>query len=344
MEKLKKAALLAVKIGIGSSIAICIAQALQLNYAVSAGTVTLLTLMTSKWDTLRLSLTRFATFAVTVLLAWGLFSLIHISWATYGLLLMAVVFMAESLGLRATISVNSVGAAHLVTDHNFTTAAIWNELQLVIIGVIIAILLNLFHANASHQRQIVANMRETEWQLQTILDRLAAYLAGQEMDGAVWEDICALESAIQAHILSATEYQDNTFQSHPEYYISYFEMRYEQCRILHNLYDQLIKIHDIPKQAQTVSDYLYYLSGYVREFNPPEQQIARLEGIFADMREADLPRTREEFESRAVLYHVLMDIREFLRCKAEFVAKLDERQRKLYWDVRPTTPGAERVG
>ena len=340
LEKLKKAALLAIKIGIGSSIAICVAQALDLKYAVSAGTVTLLTLMTSKWDTFRLSLFRFVTFTVTVLLGWGVFTLTHISWAAYGLLLMLVVFLAESMGWRATISVNSVVVAHLVSDQNFTAPAIWNELQLVIIGVIIAILLNLFHANSSHQRQIISNMRDTEWRLQTILDRMAAYLAGGQMDQALWTDILALESLIQAHILSASEYQDNTFQSHPEYYISYFEMRYEQSRILHNLYDQLTKIHAIPKQAQMISDYLYYLSGYVREFNPPEKQIGRLDQIFADMRNEELPKTQEEFESRAVLYYLLMDIREFLRCKAEFVDQLDDKQRKLYWgkDRRPTPP------
>ena len=128
MDKFKKAGLLAIKIGVGSSIAICIAQALHLNYAVSAGTVTLLTLMTSKWDTLRLSLFRFVTFTVTVLLAWGLFSFIHISWVAYGLLLMMVVFLAESMGWRATISVNSVVVAHLVSDQDFSRAAILKQL------------------------------------------------------------------------------------------------------------------------------------------------------------------------------------------------------------------------
>ena len=53
------------------------------------------------------------------------------------------------------------------------------------------------------------------------------------------------------------------------------------------------------------------------------------------MRNQELPTTREEFEGRAVLYHVLMDIREFLRCKAEFVDQLDEQQRKLYWGNQP---------
>lgn len=44
-----------------------------------------------------------------------------------------------------------------------------------------------------------------------------------------------------------------------------------------------------------------------------------------------LPQTREEFESGAVLYHVLMDIEEFLKYKKTFINKLDEVQLKKYW-------------
>ena len=68
MEKFRKTLLLAVKIGLGSSIAIYIAETLQLEYAVSAGTVTLLTLMTLKWDTVKFSIARFATFLTTIVL------------------------------------------------------------------------------------------------------------------------------------------------------------------------------------------------------------------------------------------------------------------------------------
>lgn len=46
METYRKNLLLAMKIGVGSSIAIFIAQSLHLQYAASAGTVALLTLMT----------------------------------------------------------------------------------------------------------------------------------------------------------------------------------------------------------------------------------------------------------------------------------------------------------
>lgn len=331
MDKYRKILLLSVKIGIGSCIAIYIAQALHVEYAVSAGTVTLLTLMTTKWETLKLSLSRFLTLALTFLMGWVIFTQTNHVWITYGVLLALIVFIAEWFGLRATISVNSVVAAHLVTGQDFSPAAMWNEFLIVLIGVIIAIILNLFHANVTHKRQIISNMRNTEKKLQTILVELAAYLSGGEMNERVWDNICAMEDQIQEYIRSASEYQDNTFQSHPEYYISYFKMRYQQCRILHNLHEEMSKILSMPKQAKVIADYLFYLVDYVIEINTPHQQMERLEGIFADMREEELPKTRDEFESRAMLYHILMDIEDFIRCKADFVNQLDVRQLKRYW-------------
>ena len=334
MEKFRKTLLLAVKIGVGGSIAIYIAQTLHLEYAVSAGTVTLLTLMTSKWETIKLSIARFATFLTTILLGWLIFSNISSMWAAYGILLTLVVFISESFGWRTTISVNSVVAAHLVTNHDFSPTAIRNEFLLVLIGVVLAMLLNLFHANSFHRRKIISDMRDAENSLQSVLGDLAAYLSGDELRHTVWDDVRALEERIQGYIKSASEYQDNTFQSHPEYYIAYFEMRYEQCRILHNLSDELVKIRSMPKQAVIIAEYLMYLAEYVIEINHPTLQITRLNEIFEEMRNEELPKTRDEFENRAMLYHILMDIQDFLMQKARFVSKLDQAQLERYWKHR----------
>lgn len=331
MKKYAKNLLLAVKIGIGSSIAIFIAQSLHLEYAASAGTVALLTLMTSKLETFRLSFSRFATFGLTLLLAILVVSHISNIWLAYGLILMMVVFIAECLGLRTTISVNSVVAAHLVTSRDLSGPSILNEFLLVLIGVTLAVILNLFHANYSHRRQIIANMRRTEEHLQNILNDVAAYLRDGGAGGEVWREIGGIEGQLQEYINSAYEYQDNTFHSHPEYYISYFEMRLEQFKILHRLHYEIKRIRSMPQQAAVVADYLEYLAKYVVELNSPDRQIERLDELFENMRGQELPKTREEFESRAILYHVLMDIQDFLACKRKFVDGLDERQRKRYW-------------
>ena len=331
MEKYRKTLLLAVKIGLGSSIAIYIAQTLDLANAVSAGTVTLLTLMTSKWETIRLSVARLITFITALLLAWVIFSHINSMWIAYGVLLTLVVFIAESFGWRATISVNAVAAAHLLTNRDFSAAAIWNEFLLVFIGVTLAVLLNLFHANYSHKRKIISDMRDAESGLQFILGELADYLDGAETLHDVWDDIRALEDRIRSYIKSASEYQENTFHSHPQYYISYFEMRSEQCRILHDLNNEMVKIRSMPKQAVVIADYLRYLAEYVVEINHPTQQIARLDEIFETMRGGEPPRSSAEFEDRAMMYHILMDIQDFLAHKSDFVSELDQTQIERYW-------------
>ena len=372
LAKKRKTLLLAVKIAVGSCAAIVIAQMLRLEYASSAGSLTLLTLLTTKWETVRLSAFRLVTFAVTILLAWISFAHIKSMWIGYGVFIFCVVLFAEVMGWRATISVNSVIGAHLLTSRDFGMAFVENEFLLVLIGVVIAFLLNLFQNNDRNEKDIIANMRYTEERLQQILRRFAQYLSQEEIPGAedrgenmraagsalqaeqeqdaadsgsrrkirqgspmpshnLWDDIIRLEKELQDFILEAYEYQENTFHSHPVYYIDYFEMRSDQCHVLHNLHYEVKKIRYIPKQAGVVAEYMLYLADYVVERNVPAAQMEKLEGIFRDMKKEELPKSREEFENRAILYHILMDMEEFLVYKQRFVRSLDERQKKLYW-------------
>ena len=70
------------------------------------------------------------------------------------------------------------------------------------------------------------------------------------------------------------------------------------------------------------------------ERNVPQAQIEKLEGIFEVMKREPLPLSREEFESRAMLYHILMDLEEFLIFKKRFVEGLSDEQRRRYWNQK----------
>jgi len=334
MEKwkdFKKTLLLTVKIAFGSSVAIYLAQALQLEYAASAGTIALLTLMATKWETLRLFASRVATFAMSVLIAWAAFACVNSTWIAYGIFVFILVLLCEMMGWSGSISINSVIGAHLLTSHDFTAASIWNEFLLVIIGVSIALILNLFYDNRHREKDIIADMRHTEKKLQTILYELAAFLSNQEMPEDVWNDICCLGQELRGFLKEAYEFQENTFRSHPAYYIDYFQMRQNQCRMLQNLNQEMEKIRNLPKQAEMIADYMLYLANYVLEKNEPDKQIEKLNSLFEDIRKSELPKTREEFEERALLYHVLMDLQEFLSYKSKFVRGLDGAQLERYW-------------
>ena len=80
-----------------------------------------------------------------------------------------------------------------------------------------------------------------------------------------------------------------------------------------------------------INTYIMYMADYVVEMNIPDQQIEKLEEISEQMKQEELPKTREEFEGRALLYHILMDLEEFLVYKKRFVNGLDEKKLRIYW-------------
>ena len=329
--KIKKMLLLSAKIGIGASVAIYIAQLLHLEYATSAGIITLLTVITTRWETFKLSLLRLLTYAVSVSVCWLIFHLVPNMWIEYGLFLFVIVFLGEWMGWRSTLSVNAVIGTHFLTTQNFTFQFLVNELLLVVIGIVIAIVLNLVHINSTHESGIIKSMRHVEHQMKQILTELSGYLLRQSSGNSVWEDLLKLEKELDEYVELACEYQNNTFQSHPEYYINYFEMRMKQCGALHNLHSEMRRMREMPKQASIVAEFMIEISKHVTEMNNPQKQINEMENILEQLRNEPLPETHEEFENRAELYHVLLDMEEFLLYKKRFVEDINETQFRIYW-------------
>lgn len=331
----------AVRIAAGSGAAMFAASALHLEFAASAGMVTLLTILTTKWETLKLSAARIVTFVMAVILCWVTFTKIKNDGAAFGVFVFFLIIASEWIGWRVTASVNAVIGTHFLAVRDFSPSFIMNEFLIVLIGITIAIIVNLFQNNNVQRNKIIASMRYTEGAFRDILSELSWYLLhmdsrpekeGEGMSSdAVWEKITLLTKKLELFIQQAWVYHNNTFQPHTSYYTRYFEMRQKQCEALYNLHSEMEKIKRKPSQAAVISEYIRYLSGHVTEMNDPEKQLKRLEKLSDEMKKQELPKTREEFESRAVLYHVLMDLEDFLNYKRQFVERIDDTQFRVYW-------------
>lgn len=329
--KLGNTILLSTKIGIGASAAIYIAELLNLQYATSAGIIALLTLITTRWGTFRLSMQRLLTYTASVVICWLVFNLIPSMWIEYGVFLFLVVLMTEWLGWKGTLSVNAVIGTHFLITQDFSMNFVVNELLLVVIGISMAIILNLFHINSTHENGIIHSMRHVEHEMKKILEEVAGYLMQKSTGEHAWDNVIKLEKELEEYVELASEYHHNTFQTHQDYYVAYFEMRMKQCGALHNLHSEMKRMRQMPKQAHIVADYIMDITQYVTEMNDPKKQIEQLENTLEHLRKEPLPETHEEFEARAELYHVLMDLEEFLLYKKRFVEEIDETQFRVYW-------------
>ena len=132
------------KIAVGSSLAIFVAQLLELQNATAAGIITLITIVTSRHETVQLSYQRVMTFFLSVALACVIFQAIPWAWVDYGIYIFAMAVICQLLNWDSTISLNAVIGTHFLVSQDFSLAFILNEFSLVLIGIIFAILLNFY--------------------------------------------------------------------------------------------------------------------------------------------------------------------------------------------------------
>ncbi len=313
----RKMAIKVLKIAVGSCMAVAVAQFFELPYATSAGIVTLLTVQNTRRDTIRLAAERLLSFLLSVLLVFVCFRYIgKLEWVNYGVYIFLMVHVCYFFGWENTISVNAVMGTHylLTPDYSLNFAA--SELAVIAIGTALALLMN-WHM-PSNLKILREDIRKAEDDMQQVLQELACYLEGK-LDGAhIWLDLDQLEQLIHRGLDRAHEHAHNTLSEEDHYYIEYMEMRLQQCALLQAIRHRVWKIDGMPEQAKIISDYLRYLAPYVHEKNIPDRQSADLQQVFDQMKQQPLPESRDEFESRAILYHVLLDLEDFLFVKKRF--------------------------
>lgn len=317
LHKRRKIALKVLKIAVGSCMAVAVAQFFNLQYATSAGIVTLLTVQDTRRDTIRLAAERLFSFLVSVLLVFLCFRYIgRLDWVNYGVYIFLMVNVCYFFGWQNTISVNAVMGTHylLTPDYSINFAA--NELVLIAVGTSLALIMN--WRMPSNLKILQSDIRKIEDNMQQVLLELASYLEEDFQEEYIWFDLDKLEESLHQGLERAHEHAHNTLSDEDHYYIEYMEMRLQQCALLQALRYRVWRIHEMPSQAKIISAYLGYLAKYVHEKNIPDRQREELQQVFDQMKLQPLPKDREEFESRAILYHVLLDLEDFLMAKQKF--------------------------
>lgn len=330
IKYIKKKMILAGKIGIGSSIAIFLAHLFALQNPMGAGTITLLTLLTTKKGTIKLTIQRLATFVVTVLLCVLIYPNLQSDFMAFGIVIFLMVLVTEFTNTQSTLSVNALITMHFFTTTTYDLAFIFNEFDILVLGIVIAIVLNMFNDYRATTVDLVSKVREMDTKMLKVLAEVVDYMESQQTNTQIWKELSIMEDQLHQYLVDSIEFQENTFSDHPQYFIDYFNMRIRQFHIIHNLHYEIRKIRTMPVQAKVIKEFLQVCCMMVFEHDVPRTQMKILAEIFEVMKDEPMPKTREEFESRALLYHILMDLEDVLKAKEQFISNLDPEALKLY--------------
>lgn len=317
------------KIAIGGCLAILLAQLLGIHYAPSAGIITLLSIQDTKKATLAVAVKRGAAFLAAVAIAAVVFLTFGYHAVSFGLFLLVFVAVCMMAGLQDGISMCAVLVTHFLVERSVSFYWIRNESLLLVIGIGIGILLNLYMPRFTGEIREKQSKIETEIKL--ILKGIATYLIAPSGHFQLDYEIAELEQQITAALKQAYEDNENILRYEIRYYIRYMQMRKSQAAVLGHILKQTQELKLLPKQAAAAALFINEIIMSLRESNNAQKLLQGLTSLKELMKKEELPKSRDEFENRAVLYGLLNDLEQFLEIKRAFASQLTEEEKKEYW-------------
>ena len=307
-----------IKLILATCLACLVASFLDLSSAVSAGIIALLSLSDTRRSTLKLARNRFFSMILALTIGVLAFQLLGFHLWSLGLYLALYIPIAYKMGLEIGITPSSVLVGHLLVQESISLTLLINEFLLFAIGTGFALLVNLYMP--SREEEISHYYTLVEEKLKNILLRFNYYLSrgdGRNKAQLVDELDSLLEEALRLVYL---DHSNHLFHQ-TDYHIHYFEMRQSQSRILRNMAQQINTCQLAASETLILAQLFSKIAGQLSQTNPASSLLDDIERFLEVFRNRSLPKTREEFETRATLLQLLREAKIFIQVKVYFYKK-----------------------
>ena len=307
-----------IKLILATCLACLVASFLDLSSAVSAGIIALLSLSDTRRSTLKLAHNRFFSMILALTIGVLAFQLLGFHLWSLGLYLALYIPIAYKMGLEIGITPSSVLVGHLLVQESISLTLLINEFLLFAIGTGFALLVNLYMP--SREEEISHYYTLVEEKLKNILLRFNYYLSrgdGRNKAQLVDELDSLLKEALRLVYL---DHSNHLFHQ-TDYHIHYFEMRQSQSRILRNMAQQINTCQLAASETLILAQLFSKIAGQLSQTNPASSLLNDIERFLEVFRNRSLPKTREEFETRATLLQLLREAKTFIQVKVDFYKK-----------------------
>ncbi|HEX3077549.1 MAG TPA: aromatic acid exporter family protein, partial [Lachnospiraceae bacterium] len=268
-------------------------------------------------------------FLISLLIAYALFGLLGYDVAVFGLYMLLFAISCARFKILDGLAMCAVLTTHFFIERNMHLDLLTNEAFLFLIGTSIGIVLNLYMPG--NEKRIKQDQAQIEEDMRQVLRSMANNLILEKKGNESKVCLDTLEEHIERAIAKAYANVNNTLVNDTRYYLDYMEMRKRQCVILKRLYLQINQFDHVYKQHEVIADYLSEIASTFHETNNAIGLLYKLDELKFSFKEDDLPTTREEFESRAILYYIVNELQVFLEIKRDFIGTLSSEEIRKYF-------------
>ena len=305
----------------GSVAAVLLAAALRLEFSYAAGIITLLTIQDTKKETVRIAAKRIVIFIIMTILSAAIFPLAGYHVWAFGVVLIPYLICCIVLDMKEAIAPIAVLCTHYISAGSCKADMILNEFLILVIGAGVGILLNMFMPDS--RTKLVEYQRTVDNKMIHILKRMALYMERDNKSDYTDECFEELDKMLTNLKKEALYYMNNHFLGENDYYYEYMQMRARQCSILKRVYSDIVRLTTTPQQVSALADFVEKIAKEFAEDNDVQELLEELEVLKESYTVSELPKSRDEFENRAMLYHIMEDMKVFLQIKREFFNKFN---------------------
>lgn len=305
-----------VKVSIAVAVAIAIANCLQLEYAISAGIVAVLSIRATKRETISLAAGRLVAFLIALFIAAISYRFLGFTLLAFLVYIIPYVFICYLKKWTASITINSVLVSHFITYQTMDFHHILNEVLIFVIGVSVGILMNLhLHKKEEHIEKL---KNETDEQIIRILKMIGQKVLDKDYEDEHIDCFRKLEHILREAKNTAEENFNNQLRKQDKHDMEYIAMRQKQYNVLLDMYKMAKMLETKPHTAHVISDFFAKMADEFHRENDGVALLKAFREMDAYMKNQPLPTERQEFEDRARLFIMMRYIEEFISIKMEF--------------------------
>lgn len=307
---------LAFKMAISATLALIISNILGLQYATVAAVIAILSIQDTRKKALVISYKRIVACSIGILLSVILYSILGNRALIFGLFLIILIPLTSRLKVQEGMVPAVVLSTHFLVANNITITLIFNEILLMIIGIGVASVANIFMPSLEDKFKDDKEWLEEHYRV--IISKMAKSLITYTVDIDEQKLINKVEKRLYESKETAYKIVNNNFFKSSSYYTDYINMRINQFDTIKRMRLHFQRFNIPVEQMNVMAGFALCVAENIREMNDCKSLLRDLDILRNEFKKMELPKTREEFESRAQLLQFLNDMEEFLLIKRNF--------------------------
>jgi len=314
-----------IRITLAALFSIIIANLIGLENSMSAGIIAILSILDTRLETVKTALARLLSTLLAFAIATIIFLVFGFSVYSFGVYLAIYIPLAYLGKVDAGIAPCSVLVTHFILEESVSWHWQLNGFLIMIIGLVLALLFSLWIP--SFNKKLDQHVKAIEKQMSLVLFLLDKYLAdGSRSLARIKDELADLcDKVLEFDDLAIIEYENKAFsKSVQNYYVKYAQMRKQQYEILERISELLPKVLPNTEENRILASIIGKTAEQLDEQNTGIELLEAIEKLYTIFRESELPQTRKEFESRAILYYMLTDFEDFLILKRDFYVEYNK--------------------